>query len=317
MTTDSPETMDKRDRVEKTLQGIAVDRPPFTFWWHFPADQVAGEACARAHLEHYRRWDLDFIKVMNDNGYPAPAGGLETPEALRQLLPAPLESPEFQNQLEALRIINRELGDETVFITTLFNPLSVLQTLSGKRAVELIRADREAVDLALGTIAQSLADFADACIQTHAAGVFMSCTDHVLDDAFGPGTYAELVRPHDLTVFEGASAAPMNVVHIHERASDWGGFADYPVRVVHWADRADGPPLGKVADRIDRVMMGGLDHMSTIRTGTPADVRAEVVDAARQAGRTPLILAPGCSFPSDASPENLAAIREALENDVP
>jgi len=138
----------RRQRVEATLEGIWVDRPPFTFWYHFPKDQVAGEACAKAHLDHYARHRLDFLKVMNDNGYPAPEGGIASAGDLSRMLPAPLDAPEFQNQLDALKIISHRLGDETVFITTLFNPFSVLGSLSGGRAIDLAREDPGAVDYA-------------------------------------------------------------------------------------------------------------------------------------------------------------------------
>ncbi len=310
--TDIAGEMDKRDRVQAVLDGRPVDRAPFTFWYHFPSDRVAGEACARAHLDHYRKHRLDFVKVMNDNGYPAPEGGLERPDDLKRMLPAPVESPEFQNQVEALEIIRDELGDETFFITTVFGPLSVLNSLSGKRAVELVRADERAADYALSVIAQTLGDFADACITAGAAGIFMSCSDRELNAALGSGTYRDLVAPHDAAIFRRVEAVPLNVVHVHERADDFGLFLDYPAQVVNWADRADGPSIAEAARRTTKVFMCGMDHSTTVVEGGPQDMRREIEDAVRQAGDHPLIVGPGCSFPSDAPEANLQAVYDAL-----
>ncbi len=312
--TDLGGEMDKRDRVQAALAGIWVDRPPFSFWYHFPDDQVAGEPCARAHLEHYRRHHLDFLKVMNDNGYPRPEGGVSLVGELEKIRVKGPEEPEFRAQLDALEIISSELGDETLFITTLFNPLSVLGKLTGGRAVEMLAEDEDAADTALSVIAQTLAEFADACITAGAAGIFMSCSDRAVEEALGPGTYARLCRPHDLTIFERVRAAPFNVVHVHDRAADFDGFLRYPVVAVNWADRTDGPPIAEVRSRTGKVLMAGMDHVGTIVEGDAEAIRAEIDDAAARAGDHPFIVAPGCSFPCDAPEEHLQAVYGALDN---
>ncbi len=304
--------MNKRDRVQAVLDGREVDRAPFTFWYHFPADQVAGEACARAHLDHYRRHRLDLLKVMNDNGYPGPEEPLRTADDLKRMRPSPVMEPEFQNQLEALSIIRDELGDEAFFITTLFNPLSVLDSLSEKRAIELIRADEKAAGDALAAIAQTLGDFAAACITAGAAGVFMSCSDRALNAALGRGTYRRLVAPHDAAIFNRVEDAPLNVVHVHERADDFDLFLDYSARVVNWADRTDGPSIAEAAQMRTKVFMCGMDHVKTVVEGGPEDMKREIEDAVEQADGHPLIIAPGCSFPSDAPEANLQAVYDAL-----
>lgn len=313
MVTDRGE-MTRRQRIEAVLAGRPVDRPPFTFWYHFPADQVAGEACARAHLDHCRRHRLDFLKMMNDNGYPAPEGGVASVEDLERFGVEPVERREFQDQLDALRIVRDELAGETLFITTLFNPLSVLNSLCDKRAVELIRADERAAGRALGAIAATLADFARACIRAGAAGVFMSCSDRELNAKVGPGAYARVVKPHDLAIFNAVADVLLNVLHVHEKADDFASFLDYPVAAVNWADRTDGPSIPDARDRVRPVLMCGMDHVGTIATGSPDDVAREVHDAIRQAAGKPLIIAPGCSFPSDAPEGNLQAVFEALAN---
>ena len=59
--------------VDAALSGLRTEVIPFSVWFHFPDSARGGAACARAHLEHYRRYDLDYLKVMNDNLYDMPA----------------------------------------------------------------------------------------------------------------------------------------------------------------------------------------------------------------------------------------------------
>src|SRR5512140_2918022 len=66
--------MDRVERMLAVLAGVRPDRPPVGFWCHFPPEQVSGPAAVRAHLDFLDAYDLDFLKVMNDNGYPAPRG---------------------------------------------------------------------------------------------------------------------------------------------------------------------------------------------------------------------------------------------------
>jgi len=66
--------VNKIDRVTRALKGEEVDRPPFSFWYHFGLQHGPGRKHAEAELDFYRAYDLDFLKVMNDYPYPLPAG---------------------------------------------------------------------------------------------------------------------------------------------------------------------------------------------------------------------------------------------------
>src|SRR6188768_3063757 len=60
------------ERVDAVLAGRRPDRPPFSFWYHFAPDEVAGPKVAQAHLQLLSTYEPDFLKMMNDNGYPHP-----------------------------------------------------------------------------------------------------------------------------------------------------------------------------------------------------------------------------------------------------
>ena len=63
-------SMSKIERVRAVIGGESPDRPPVSFWHHFGADQRAGRAAVHAHLKFLATYDLDFLKVFFDSGYP-------------------------------------------------------------------------------------------------------------------------------------------------------------------------------------------------------------------------------------------------------
>jgi hypothetical protein len=62
--------MNKIERVDAVVSGQSPDRPPVSFWHHFGPDAVSGPEAVGAHLRHLETYDLDFLKVMDDNRYP-------------------------------------------------------------------------------------------------------------------------------------------------------------------------------------------------------------------------------------------------------
>ena len=51
--------MDKIERVINSLRGEDVDRPPFSFWYHFGLQHLRGSENAKAEIEFYRSYELD------------------------------------------------------------------------------------------------------------------------------------------------------------------------------------------------------------------------------------------------------------------
>ena len=99
--------MTKIERLRATLAGQAVDRPPFTVWYHFGNQHSRPERTAEIHLEFFEAYDLDLLKVMNDYDYPNPEGveTIETPEDLKRIAPFDVLMTPMGNQLRAIEII--------------------------------------------------------------------------------------------------------------------------------------------------------------------------------------------------------------------
>ncbi len=326
--------MNRMERVRAVLTGRVPDRPPVSFWYHFPGEQVSGKAAIDTHLGHLERFDLDFLKVMNDNGYPRDTGLIEKIDDLKDLQVHGPDAPQFADQLGVIEGLAGPLKGRVLFATTVFNAWAVLRGLLEPpklrhgppilvpdqdprdwRLNDLLKADRRAVGEALQKIGRSLADFARACIEAGADGIFLSVRDDWVDtEQNGPGTYDELVAETDRMILEAAGAGTFNMLHACGKPLNFKRFAEYPnVQVIHWADRASGPSIAEVKDWVKPAIAAGVDNLSTLPRGTPDDVRREVRDALGQAGARPILVTPGCTYDPDTVPEaNLRAMVEAV-----
>ncbi len=325
-------SMNRIERVMSVVSGDRPDRPPVSFWRHFSRDCWRGDAAVQAHLDHVNTFDLDFLKIMYDLGYPVD-GPLRSVEELAKLEPLSGSEGVYGDHLDTIRRLANELHGQRLMCSTVFNAWSTLRNLVKEkdyvskpdrpvdqdeptlRLQAFVAQDRAAVGRALAVIGQSLGNFARECIQAGADGVFLSVRDDWVDTpANGANTYRDLVRATDLRILDGASSGRLNMLHVCGRSKRFDDFATYPVHVINWADRASGPSLRDVAATITPVPCGGVDHTITLREGSEADCEAQVRDAAAQAGGRPIIVAPGCTYDPNRVPlGNLHAVRRAVE----
>jgi uroporphyrinogen decarboxylase len=324
--------MTKRERVEAVVAGHQPDRPPISFWYHFPSDQHSGRAAVDAHLKHLDRYDLDFLKVMFDLPYPH-AGRITSVSDLSDLKVLSGSDGSFAEQLAVIGDLRTELGPDVPMITTVFNAWATMRHLvrdddyvsdSSRPAdqdplsrilLRFMAEDRGAVASALGIVGESLGNFARSCIEAGADGVYLSVRDDWVDiPENSPGTYDAVVRPADAAILAGASDGTFNMLHVCGRARNLAAFAEYPIHALHWADRASGPSIADAATWLKPAICGGLNHVSTLSEGSAEACAAEVCDAVAQAGDRAIIVAPGCTYAPDRVPHaNLVAARRAVD----
>jgi uroporphyrinogen decarboxylase len=85
---------------------------------------------------------------------------------------------------------------------------------------------------------------------------------------------------------------------------------DYPSEVYSVSDRLTGnPSLAQLRAMTDRCLMGGINE-KLIQERSLAEIREEMWDAFKQAGKRKFILSPGCTS-SPQTPEHiLRCVRE-------
>ena len=287
-------------------------------------------------MRHVETYDLDFLKIMDDNRYPraaTPSGVIAEVRDLDRLSVLRGDEETFGRQLELIGELARRYRGRLRMATTVFSAWSTLRQMTtvdtglhGPPVLESTADPRDeamsrllaeaprALARALEVVAESSANFVRRCLAAGAEGVYLSVRDDWVDTpANGPGTYDRLVRPGDLRILEAAAPGPFNILHVCGKALDFRRFASYPVQVLSWADRSAGPPIAEVVGWLKPAICAGLDNLGTMVTGSPGDCAAEVADALRQAGERPMLVAPGCTFDPAAVPaENLHAIRRAV-----
>jgi uroporphyrinogen decarboxylase len=330
--------MNKIERINAVIAGKQPDRTPLSFWHHFGPEAVFGPNAVAAHLRHMETYDLDFLKVMDDNRYPRPAsssGLITCKDDLSRLKVLNGDEDTFEKQLDLIGRLRERLGKGVFMVTTVFNSWSTLRQLTmadsgehsagpsvgpkpGDRIMTgLLREAPSVFAQALDVIARSLSNFVHKAVRAGADGIFLSVRDDWVDTPEnGNGTYNRLVRPGDMLLLERLleDEAPFSVLHVCGKAMDFKRFASYPVQAVNWADRHAGPAIKDVAGWLKPAICAGLDNQGTMVDGSPECCAQEMEDAVQQAAGRPIILAPGCTFdPKDVPEKNLQAIRKSVD----
>jgi uroporphyrinogen decarboxylase len=309
--------LNKIERVTCALKGDEVDRPPYSFWYHFGLQHMAGRDHARAEVDFYRAYDPDFLKVMSDYPYPLPDGleVIETQDDWRRIEPVDATDECWQEQLTALSTINEAIGNEALFIETIFSPWTTARRICGRGAITDGRNRfPELVLAAMDNIATSLASYAAEAITRGAAGLFLSL-GAATDDVMSADEYSVWCRPFDLKVLEAVRDAPFNVLHIHGNRIHFDSLLDYPVSALNWSYHSAGPSLKDGRENSARAVLGGINEI-TIAHSSPPEIREQVKETLQAVGRRGLLITPGCSVATDTPERNLRAVKAAVEEAI-
>lgn len=303
--------MNKIQRVRAALEGKTPDRVPASFWFHFPEDQAHGEESVKAHINYFRQADLDFLKIMNEHHYRVQTD-IKNPVDWRKIKPAPISSDFYQAQLDEIKMITDELAGECLTTTTIFNPFASGNHASDKLVTEHLKADPDSVNIGLGTIAESLAEFASACLDAGADGIYFSAQGGEVD-RFDEQTFLNFIKPHDLTVLNAVKdRGELNITHICRDNIRLHLYSNYPGDVINWASTAkNNIPLAAGKKLFDRTILGGLDNRGLIVKGSPEEIRQRVHAIIDSFGTTRLIIGADCTLPTDIKIENIKMAVEA------
>lgn len=305
-------------KLERTCAALAGERPdliPISLWHHFDPGHVSGRAMAEAHLEHLRKYDLDYLKVMNDNPYDMPESlpVIEEPGDWRRLEPLPASAPGFTAQLEGLRILARQLAGQVMMTTTIFNAFATSQKLCDRRLPEHLQEDPDSVMAGLATVTESLCILARECLAAGADGVYLACSGNA-ENELSSDDYAKFVLDHDRAVLAAADAGTFNFVHVHGDGVDLSLFMDLPGNCLNWNSRLNPPSLRDAAVRTRMCLVGGWEQNGAVARGPVQEIVAEARDAIEQTGGRHLLLGAGCTIPSDTPEEFIrAAVRAARQ----
>lgn len=331
----------KRERVVAAAFGGHPDRVPVSFWRHSADSDHDADQLAEAMVAFQRAYDLDIVKLMPSGMYGtedfgAIAGDPDPTTGAKRLIEGPIGSagdwvrlqvaPPDQGargrELRCLRLVRKALGPDVPVLQTVFSPLTTAAKLAGRdRLIAMLRSDPGAVCAGLETITRSEVAFVLACMEAGADGVFFA-TQFAGADALagvsggpGPEAYRTFGVPYDLRVLEPlADRKHISMLHMHGETVLFGLFAEYPLPLFNWHDRRTFPDLEEgIRLRPLGAAAGGLDERGVLLEGTPDQVAEDVHAVVRRTNGRRHVLAPGCVLPLQVPPENLDAVRGAVE----
>jgi uroporphyrinogen decarboxylase len=281
-----------RERVDRALAGKDVDRPPFTYWYHFLDEKQPGEKHAENTLNFHRKFRTDVVKVMSDYPYPKPAG---------EWFALKVEQNPFPQQIRALQLIRDGLAGQVHFIETIFNPWKVAEKLSSADEVKRMKAEKPQRLLdALEVIAKSEANHARKAIAAGASGIFLAIDNHDAD-------YAKFSEPFDKIVLDAVKSAPMNTLHLHgDKIPMERFYQGWSASILNYSAHATGINFVDVRRGYSGVIMGGIDEKN-YRTLAHGRLKTQWITSMRGA-EPKYILSPGCSVPNDTTDTELLLV---------
>lgn len=305
--------MNKQERILCAIQGQQPDIIPYSVWYHFGTQFLPGEQAADVVTAFYDRYDLDFLKVMNDYAYPLPAGldRIRTIADWNRLTPIKPTEGGFAEQLKLLKVVARRLKNEAFFVDTVFDPFYVARRTAKDVIFTLLRSHPEEFKRGLEVIAESLRSYVRAVLEIGAAGIFLA-VNGATTDFFTREEFREFVKPYSLHVLEAAQAkGVLNILHVHGDRILFDEILNFPVQVLSWEHRHTPPTFTEARQLTERCFLGGLDEKHPNHM-PPDELETQVEQAIQETHGRKLILGPGCSFPTDMPVEQIDLIYKAL-----
>jgi uroporphyrinogen decarboxylase len=213
------------------------------------------------------------------------------------------------------------------FIYSIPSPLdqALYHVSTPERVYADMKTEPDLLKEGLMKITQTCIDFARACVDEGASGIFYGVG--------GGGAFwskmsrkqlVEYALRYDKEVLTALADAPIKMLHIcsaeHENPQQNGGlmedgwFNQYPVNVINWWDASfTSCATAKKIYGPKFCLLSGLDQRSTMRYGTPKQVEEEVKKAIEgAAGDGGFIIGPGCTLFQDTPLENYNAVARAV-----
>jgi uroporphyrinogen decarboxylase len=307
-----------KERVDRALLGAQVDRPPFSFWHHYKRPNAQLEA--QDHLEFHRRYDTDFVKVMNDFDYPRSRTG-------KWYELEPLASP-YPEQLRTLELVRDGLQGDAYFIDTVYGPyMSAMLLLAAEPQFAGAKAspDRGEVisalhvfqqehtadwERAMEAITQSTINHINRSLALGCSGTLVSIFNAT--SKFGSvQDYERYSRPYDKRVMAALAQTKLSILHLHTLERPYlSQFHDFGAPVINYSVKTSGIPVAEVRQSYSQAIAGGVDEIDFQRLST-REILEQWTSARSQAGSKYLIT-PGCSVPDASTDADLARMTRAV-----
>lgn len=308
--------------------------PLFSFWSHFPQDDLDAGRLAEATAAFQREFDLDFVKTSPNGMYCVEDYGVTVDVSdvakggVSRLTDTPYDSPEAWHKLPEVDISRGALGREIAslrqlraampdvpIVFTVFSPMTIAAKLSQGRIHAQIREKvaLDAVRAGLTRIARNTAAYIRAVLDEGADGIFFAHQD-TGRNLLGYDDFCEFVVPYDLEALLGAREGRFNVLHLHGDQIRFRAVQDYPVHALNWHNWETHPSVAAGLQSSGKCIVGGIDRWSITQNDVAA-VRDQISATLAAVDRTgDLIIAPSCAIRAGFSAETMHSVRDFVRS---
>ncbi len=310
------------------------DAPLFSFWSHFPDDDLDAGRLAEATAAFQRDFDLDFVKTSPNGMYCVEDYGVTIDFAdvrnggVARIVETPFDSADAWHQLPEVDIFGGALGRELSslrqlrealpdipIVFTVFSPMTIAAKLSQGRIHSQIRekAGLGAVHAGLFRLAQTTAAYSRAALDAGADGVFFAHQD-TGRNVLGYDDFAEFVQPYDLEALLGAQQGRFNVLHIHGDQIRFRDVQEYPVHALNWHNWETRPSIAAGLASSGKCVVGGIDRWAISRNDVAEVTRQITATLESVLDAKDLIIAPSCAIRAGFSTDTMHAVRDFVRS---
>lgn len=325
--------MNKTERIKAALNNQRPDKVPYAFWTHLPGIDQDPQKLADTTYEFYKKYDIDFIKTMNNGMYSIEDFGcdvdfsdiakggvakitktpIKNPEDWQKIAPVSLDSKALDRELYSLKLLLDKVNGEAPVVFTVFSPLTTIDKMSGKMLAQHINEGYgKHIHQALEAVTQTTCALARKAIEIGAAGIFLA-TQQSCYDIMSEKEYAEFGVPYDLQVLEAADHGWFNAIHAHGENIMFNLLKNYPVHAFNWHAWETLPAIEEARDITGKCLMGGIQRMD-ITNRKRNEIHNQIYNCIKLMGGKNHILTPGCVIRYPLDEEMLMFVKEAKES---
>jgi uroporphyrinogen decarboxylase len=327
--------IDKFSLLEAVFKQEKTEKVPYALWKHFIEADKTPEGLAKAQLEFQQEYNSDFMKISPHGSYcVVDFGGIlgeyrpisgsricERPPIItlndwESLEPVDPNDGEFGNQIKAVELIHREVENLVPTIMTIFSPFMVASKLDPS-LLEHLHQDPELVKGQIEMLTKLMREFSESSLDAGADGLFLA-TQHFNSQLKLEDIQQYEFKPIKFLIETAGRKSTINVLHLHGEKPYFRLATEFPdIQAINWHDQRTDPNLIEARQDFKGGLLGGLNEMEEIRTGTKEEIHDSITNVYKKFDGRGLVFTPGCVLPIDVSEENISQIVDTIQAFLP
>jgi len=289
--------MTSRERIYKTIKGETVDRIPVALWRHFPESDQTSAGLAKAVIDFQKKFAFDLVKVTPASGYMTEVfGGKFMPlktglqKGIRECVDFPIKNYKdwkkikpinvkqkiLKRELEALKLIKKDIGDDVPIVQTIPNPLTLAKTIRGESFFNDLRNHADDLKPALAAITETILNFSLESLKAGADGIFFF-TQVASFDLLTEKEYQEFGIKYDLQILNALKKQnALLILHIHGFNIMFDLLKDYPVQIINWHDQLTAPTIAEAQKISNKTFLGGIEENEMLLKASPKIIKNRI-----------------------------------------